>query len=421
LYTYIRGLFSSNAVDTIPYEGATETNWIGLQYNVTDPAGYFTEADGSRSRVIHQFDRYGRQYAQQWLPKQSFARDYDYQSTALQPSIETTAQVESTVAVVDPAQEQHRRTVEVTTRRTETDTGVDVSDPALYDSIDLQGDSSTATVMGMASGYDLDVYQRFVGSLRKSGYKGHIILGVAPNVNPNVLEYFSYRNVTAKVQKWVDCTYKDDSKKNDIFNRTTCAGPYPDIKIRWSRFPLARDWLQECATCTGPVLVMDVRDSLFQLDPFGPGSSVVTGLQVFQEHPSQTTKHWLTHWPILGCKGVEYDLPMLCSGTTVGTRAAMLKYLDIMYAEMQVWISDPKCRFEIDGDDQSIHNYLFYSGQLPFATSIPNRAGGIVNTVGVEGAKIFNAHKKAMQEQGREDGTCTSSLKVFNYVDFPTH
>lgn len=58
-------------------------------------------------------------------------------------------------------------------------------------------------------------------------------------------------------------------------------------QIRWSRFPLIRDWLAGCETCTGPVLIMDVRDSYFQLDPFGPGSPVVEGLQVFEEPPHQ--------------------------------------------------------------------------------------------------------------------------------------
>jgi hypothetical protein len=43
---------------------------------------------------------------------------------------------------------------------------------------------------------------------------------------------------------------------------------------------------------------------------------------------------------------------MLCSGTTIGTRRAMLKYFEVMYAEMKVWIADEKCRFDIDGDDQ---------------------------------------------------------------------
>jgi len=79
---------------------------------------------------------------------------------------------------------------------------------------------------------------------------------------------------------------------------------------------------------------------------------------------------------------------MLCSGTTIGTRAAMLKYLEAMYGEMKVWINDRKCHYGINGDDQSIHNYLFYTGQLPFAQSIPNRVG-IVNTAGVEAAILF--------------------------------
>ena len=39
--------------------------------------------------------------------------------------------------------------------------------PLLYD-------SSTATVMGMARGYGKAYHRRFVGTLRKSGYKGHI-------------------------------------------------------------------------------------------------------------------------------------------------------------------------------------------------------------------------------------------------------
>jgi hypothetical protein len=36
----------------------------------------------------------------------------------------------------------------------------------------VMSDSSTATVMGMATGYSVQVYKRFVGSLRKSGFRG---------------------------------------------------------------------------------------------------------------------------------------------------------------------------------------------------------------------------------------------------------
>jgi hypothetical protein len=150
--------------------------------------------------------------------------------------------------------------------------------------------------------------------------------------------------------------------------------------------------------------------SFFQLDPFGPGSPAVQGLQVFQEHVSLTTQNWLTEWPIKACKGVSYDKPMLCSGTTVGTRVAMLKYLEILYEEMKVWIANTNCRFAVHGDDQSMHNHLFYSGQLPFATAFANREGGIVNTVGRGGSFLNQAHldlNTAKLNISRRDGTCS--------------
>lgn len=386
-----------------PFEGANGQTWIGPQYNVADEYGFFTQADGhTRSRVIHQFDRYGVSYLD-WLRKQDFVKDklpngYELSRDEL-AQISQQQQHQSIVAEAPKlAAPQHHGT---TSRRTTTDSGVDVSHPALYETIDLKGDSSTATVMGMATGYNLGIYQRFVGSLRKSGFKGNIILGVKPDVEEKILKYFEYRNVTPKILKWVECAYKtDENDKADIFKKTTCSDPYPDIKIRWSRFPLQRDWLQDCVTCTGPVLIMDVRDSYFQRDPFGPGSGPITGLQVFEEHPSQTTGHWLVKPIVEKCKGTSFIKPMLCSGTTIGTRAAMIKYLEAMYGEMKVWINEAKCRFNLNGDDQTIHNYLYYTGQLPFATAIRNREG-IVNTVGVEGAQLWHAKRKRLEaEQG---------------------
>jgi hypothetical protein len=316
-----------------PYPGATDRTWIGSDYGVANADGLFTQEDGTVSRVIHQFDRYGVGYTI-WLGQQPFVKD---------------PLPDGAAALLPHVKPPHGAPPDAIRRVT--DAGVDVSDPSLFETVDLQGDSSTATVMGMASGYNLGIYKRFVGSLRKSGFKGHIILGVAPDVASNVLDYFEYRGVTPKILKWVNCTYASDGQeKLDIFKRTTCSDPYPDIKIRWSRFPLQRDWLRDCETCTGPVLIMDVRDSYFQLDPFGPGSGPIKGLQVFEEHPSQTTGHWLVKNIVEQCKDTSFIKPMLCSGTTIGTRAAMLKYLEAMYEEMKVWITTSKCRFNLNGD-----------------------------------------------------------------------
>jgi len=372
-----------------PYDGDDGKTWIGPQYKVADENGMFAQHDlKTISRVIHQFDRWGIPH-DRWLRKQAFVKDNIPSEWVEEHPVEQFKLPSSA------GEENHGK---ISERKLVTDAGVDVSDPVLYETVDLHGDSSTATVMGMATGYGLGIYQRFVGSLRKSGFKGNIILGVAPDVPQDVLNYFEKRGVTAKILKWVDCTYRtDENDKGDIFKRTQCSDPYPDIKIRWSRFPLQRDWLVECEACTGPVLIMDVRDSYFQLDPFGPGSGPITGLQVFEEHPSQTTGHWLVRPIVKKCKNVEFISTMLCSGTTIGTREAIIKYLEVMYAEMKVWIDEPKCRFNLNGDDQTIHNYLYYTGQLPFATAIPNREG-IVNTVGVQGAKLWHEKRKRLEK-----------------------
>jgi Glycosyltransferase family 17 len=276
------------------------------------------------------------------------------------------------------------------------------------------GDSSTASVIALATNYDIRTYKRFVGSLRRSGYTGHIMLGLAPNPSRHIVHYLHSRNVTIHALSWVNCTYtRDASMPEDIFQKTKCASPYPDIKIRWSRFPLARDWLRACSACTGPVLITDARDVIFQRDPFGPGSQAVDSLQVFEEHADMTTDNWLTEWPIRECKSLSLPRqPMLCSGTTIGPRAVMLEYLELMYREMKVWIEDPKCRFNINGDDQSIHNYLYYTDQLPVGTrSMPHRQGGIVNTIGHYAAQLFRQHIRPLVDQAAARNGTTKGIR----------
>jgi hypothetical protein len=255
--------------------------------------------------------------------------------------------------------------------------------------------------MGMATGYSVSVYKQFVGSLRNSGYKGHIILIVSKDPGADVEAYLMSKNVTMKPLIKANCTtqiFADESEIQSSHDKeaSTCAHPYPYLKIRWSRFPLLRDYLQECKTCIGPVLVTDVRDSLFQRDPFGDGAPVVKGLHIFEEKWTMRTTNWLVDWPVKDCKNITFDEPMLCSGTTIGTRQAMLDYLTIMHDEMADWMKDPNCCCKkISGDDQSIHNYLFYTGRFPFAKAIPNRRG-IVNTVGVQAAEVYRAHEAAI-------------------------
>jgi hypothetical protein len=258
--------------------------------------------------------------------------------------------------------------------------------------------SKNATVMGMAYNYDVRSVKPFVETLRLSGYKGNIIMGISPEPREGLEDYLQSRNVITKKLKMVNCSnpiIKEKSMNSHQSEVAMCADPHPDLKIRWGRFALFKDYLLECEGCTGPVLIADVRDMFFQRDPFGPEAPpIIKGIQVFEEHRLLRTTNWLVQWPVEQCKKMKiFDEPMLCSGTTIGTRQGMLDYLTAMTLEMREWTKNPDCCCnQINGDDQSIHNYLFYTGKLPHAVAIANRAG-IVNTVGWQGGRIWKRHQ----------------------------
>jgi hypothetical protein len=151
-------------------------------------------------------------------------------------------------------------------------------------------------VIGLAVGYPVSHFRQFIGSLRATGYPGHIIIGIGENPPPGVVEYLTKRNVVVKTVKFTKCTftnYTTNTGQLSSFNqKQKCAVGYPDYKIQWGRFPLAADWLRDCKGCTEGVMLSDVRDAYFQRDPF---AAVVTPhpVMVFEEHPMLTTEYWL--------------------------------------------------------------------------------------------------------------------------------
>jgi hypothetical protein len=118
-------------------------------------------------------------------------------------------------------------------------------------------------------------------------------------------------------------------------------------------------------------------------------------------------------------KGYRISKPMLCSGTTVGTREAVLAYFDIMYKEMRNWMSDANCCcFKMNGDDQSIHNYLYYTGQFDpvpgGVTAYAHRSSAVVNTIGYVASKIFDAHRKIRLDRLKMNGAEFKSVEPYD-------
>ena len=50
----------------------------------------------------------------------------------------------------------------------------------------------------------------------------------------------------------------------DVSKEVKCLKAYPDYKISWARFPLYRDWLLSCPSCSDGIMLTDVRDVFFQ-------------------------------------------------------------------------------------------------------------------------------------------------------------
>jgi len=191
-----------------------------------------------------------------------------------------------------------------------------------------------------------------------------------------------------------------DMQKSD--GEWHCPKAYPDYKITWARFLFYRDWLNDCPWCTDGVILTDVRDAYFQRDPFVVAAQQKQQhpLMVFEEIPILENTHWLTDFPVQSCR--EYKVGntrMLCSGSVMGSREGIMDYLETMVEEFDYWKTREKCRIDMRGDDQSIHNYLYYTNRLKNAVSIPHRTGPI-HVVGYQAARIHENATKEAEEKG---------------------
>jgi hypothetical protein len=95
---------------------------------------------------------------------------------------------------------------------------------------------------------------------------------------------------------------------------------------------------------------------------------------------------------------------VLCAGSVMGSREGIFDYLNVMTKEMDDWKVKDNCRINI-GDDQAIHNFLYYTNQLKNARAFPHRTGPI-NVAGYEAAILFEKALEAanMTEELRDSG-----------------
>jgi hypothetical protein len=121
-------------------------------------------------------------------------------------------------------------------------------------------------IFALATNYPTLFYKRFVGSLRKSKYEGDIVLAVSPPdvMKDGVQEYLKNKQVLAYpfevVCQGVDnCMFKE--------NFLGYPDPRPMRTFANIRYALYEYWLTNYHF-NSYILILDFRDTFFQLDPF---------------------------------------------------------------------------------------------------------------------------------------------------------
>ena len=125
----------------------------------------------------------------------------------------------------------------------------------------VQHDGGDA-IFALACAYSKEYYQRFVGSLRKFGYNGDIVLAVSPpeKMKTGVSAYLQQMKVVAYGFE-VDCKSVDNCKLKDEF--LGYPDPRPHRTFANIRYALYEYWLRNYKP-SSYILILDFRDTFFQ-------------------------------------------------------------------------------------------------------------------------------------------------------------
>ncbi len=212
-------------------------------------------------------------------------------------------------------------------------------------------------VLGIAGGLSAEETLPFVRSLRATGYAGELLL-------------FLHRAPSglAAALRAAGATPRE----------LELAGVPDPISYNLARYPLYAEALRGRE---GRALLADVRDVLFQRDPF---RALPAGeeLHLFLEHESKPIGAclWTSSWlrfrygdaalPPLAAR------PVVCSGIAFGGAPALRRFAEAVAAEI-----DPRLRANnyMAGYDQGIVNRLCHEGALPDLVLHPYRSSPVLH------------------------------------------
>ncbi len=161
------------------------------------------------------------------------------------------------------------------------------------------------------------------------------------------------------------------------------------------RYSVYRDYLERHGDELDGAMIADIRDVVFQADPFVDGTQ---GLRVFLEKPgnelfrpgfNRTWGHdlYFAEWDSIASSRVS------CSGVTLGDAASMTRYVATMATEIA------SVTIPMGPHDQAAHNWLLYNGRLDPVTMIENGTGEVF-TVDLHRCPALDDHGRVINADG---------------------
>jgi hypothetical protein len=239
-------------------------------------------------------------------------------------------------------------------------------------------------VMGLAAYTENFMRSRyFVHSLRQAHYTGAIVLGVAKGLPAKERSWLEQHQVTAHEVGVTRCR---------AIPKMWCDAADDRVPMALARFMWYSTWLEK-GGYTGYVMVADVKDIFFQSDPFAtlqidPSRPYVQVAREFgyddaaevaadtgRMQGSTIARSGFTRGWIKNCLGDEaarrvQQFPVLCSGSTLGTRLGMERYLRMMNKTIHEQLATGLADCYAVGVDQGFHNFLLHTKVLERAADL---------------------------------------------------
>lgn len=159
------------------------------------------------------------------------------------------------------------------------------------------------------------------------------------------------------------------------------------------RYFVYEQYLAGLAQTPANILLADVRDVVFQRNPFE--IDLGNGLCCFLENEKLNLATCVANSGWLACAYGKEVLERIgrhkisCSGTTIGTGPAVRAYLAAMTAGLRaIEVRTPNIMHVISGIDQGVHNYLLYTDALPGTRLYSNEFGPVATLNYVDPAHI---------------------------------